>query len=282
MLNYRTVKLGLGVLGFTFLFSIFMGCQDQPSTNAKDGQPGSAMGNPADSGPEGEGSASTRESEILALKPELPVKITASFTRASHTGKAGTMSVLDFNFVAKQDEEQVAGRRLELQSAAKDNELQFDFPECGVKFSVMMDALTDLGQHYYGSYGGYRIELASPEHLSLAVFEIDKAGQLTRTEGRNGHKLHMLLAAPAEQLYSYSVFAPEAARDDPLLAVEIKVLDFETQTAAGGSGDEYEYRVPGLEVTIHSQELAKELELSRGANQEGISHDPAGGFWVPM
>ena len=219
------------------------------------------------------------ERRTLDTKKELPVVFTVAFDGASHTGKAGELSRLKFLITPGQEGNQFTSKRLEISADNPDNNLRLELPECGVEFTPVIKAPIGLGQGRYGSYGGYNVTLFSPGRQALAEFEVDKAGKLAQAEELSGNTLKKQLDAPTEGLTIYSLFAPDAKRDEPLMTVEFKVGGFETQVAEGG-GDSYEYRFPGLELTVHNAALARDMQLSRGTNQQASPNDPAGGLWV--
>jgi hypothetical protein len=214
---------------------------------------------------------------VIAAKPDFPVVLTASFTSASHPGAPGVLSNLGFAIKLTQDTKDLASKDIALTAKEAKAGASFTLPDCRIEVTPMIEPPIKLEEGKYGSYGGYRINVADATGQPLAIFEVDKTGKIARADAQGGNNLNLLLAAPGEQLYCYTIYRAGGSVGEPLLAIDLHPGEFETQTAKDASENSYEYRCPKLELTFRNSELAKDLQLSRPEDQSAVEGGSRGG-----
>ncbi len=220
--------------------------------------------------------------QVIDARPDFPQEYTTDFLTARHTGAAGKLSDLDLTIELAADGEQLESRNLTVSATDLAPVARFDLPEYRIEIAPLIEPPIQLEAQQYGSYGGYRVKLFSPELTPIATFEIDKKGELARADSQGGFSARVLLAAPQEMLYTYAIFTAEDKASEPLLAVEFEIDDFNLVETTDAGGATYSYRLPVLIAKIHGKRLAADMRLNRNTNQQAVSHDPYGGFWEPI
>ena len=272
------IRLPAVLAVLTLIACISAGCQDdapaQPSSTSTSASAGAA----ADGAlvPDAAAEPAVDEDMIHAL-PDFPVTCTASFNGAKHEGEAGSMSTLDFVFKLEQEGSMLKDEQANLSAQDLQASAQFELPDYQLNLSPVIDPPIKLEDGQYGSYGGYQISLAGPDGGAWATLEVDKTGKIAKADGANGYQLNILLAAPYEQLYSYSVIPPGGSVSGPAMALSIHVGEFESQEAADSAGGSYDYRFPGLELTLYGPQLASNQEYIRAADNRAVGGGTRGG-----
>lgn len=258
------------------LAGLLAGCPGQPEKTETPAAVDTASATPAAATAEAvpDSAAPEYPEDTIAARPDFPVKCVTSFIGAAHTGDPGQLSDLSFTANLEQDTKTLGDTRIDLTSADPQAFAEFKLPEYLLAITPVIDAPIELEKGSYGSYGGYRIELANPAGDPQGVIEIDKTGKLERASGANGFQLNVMLAAPEEQLYTYGLIAPAGSVKEPELVIAIKIGEFETMAATDSAQGTYEYRFPGMELTIFGKKLAADQDYMRAADTRAV----AGGF----